>query len=197
MFIIKRIFNLNLKDNIIIDSVRYNITGKIKFSNIDEKRSIIRYYIRENHNSKSSYIVELETGSDIIYILNECENECIIANKRMQENVTLDKRRLMVLDIIGIQNYYVASYVFYKRYIYKDNDKVEIIEKNENEKKYFNGRITNITSMHIDDENSKNKKINFMKNNKYSDKNNDYSNIKNIRICIFLIIILISIYFIN
>lgn len=152
VFFIRGIYNLNLNDSIIIDSVRYNIFAKIRFSNIDEKRDVVRYYIKREKNKNDIYILELESGKETIYLATE------FTGKDFLEKKALEKKRLMIGDAVGIQHYEIASCIYYKRYV--EDKMIIVIEEGLSKKHYFKGWTGDILDITIVNNKNRDKNLN-------------------------------------
>ena len=156
MFDIKKFLGLSIKESILIKDIKYNIIAKVKFSNIDEKRDIVRYLIRKGDADEHTKLLEFDTELMNYTILSEFTVSSLFEEKSLIDEYNLEDMRFMVIESIGIKTYNITSYIGYKKYISKNSNKSILIETSFAGEKYFKGNIGKLSDINIYKEKVKN-----------------------------------------
>ena len=192
MFDIKKFLGLSIKESILIKDIKYNIIAKVKFSNIDEKRAVVRYLIRKEDADEHTKWLEFDTGLMNYTVLSEFTVSSLFEEKSLIDEYNLEAMRFMVIESIGIKTYNITSYIGYKKYISKSSNKSILIEKNCASEKYFSGNIGGISDINIYKEKIKNNNMQVKVVDEVVTENESMKKIK-LFLCVIIVIILLLI----
>ncbi|MGL4992042.1 MAG: hypothetical protein ACRC57_12935 [Sarcina sp.] len=138
--------NLSLRDNIIINGKKYAINSKIKLSDIDNNKEILRYELKNYEDSIK--IVDIDLSIKKYQLLTNFRPDSFFSEEEItQKSESKIKCRLMILDCFGTARYSVADVILLKEY--KAEDKLTVIEESRDKKIYYTGIHGNILDIKV------------------------------------------------
>lgn len=141
--------NLSLRDNVIINGKKYAVNSKIKLSDIDNKKEILRYELKNYEDSIKWIDIDLEIKKYQL-LTNFRPDSFFSEDELIKKNQQEIECRLMILDCFGTARYNVADFIILKEY--KIENRLTVIEDNRRNKIYYTGIHGDISEISVERE---------------------------------------------